>query len=75
MFRSDFRREAWVGVFKTLFYIGNKGKSSRESWHKIRDNIQRESYIYAVFHLVFSCFHAVNPVFSVVCILLYINTI
>ena len=75
MFRSDFRREAWVGVFKILFYIGGKGKSARESWHKIRDNIQRESNIYAVVHLVFSCFHAVNPVFSVVCILLYINTI
>ena len=75
MFRSDFRREAWVGVFKILFYIGSKGKSARGSWHKIRDNIQQESNIYAVFHLVFSCFHAVNPVFSVVCTLLYINTI
>lgn len=63
MFRSDFRREAWVGVFKILFYIGSKGKSARESWHKIRDNIQRESNIYAVFYLVFSCFHAVNSVF------------
>ena len=75
MFRSDFRREAWVGVFKILFYIGSKGKSARESWHKIRDNIQRKSNIYAVFFLVFSCFHAVNPVFSVVCTSLYINTI
>ena len=75
MFRSDFRREAWVGVFKILFYIGRKGKSARESWHKIRNNIQRESNIYAVFHFVFSCFHAVNPVFSVVCTSLYINTI
>ena len=75
MFRSDFRREAWVGVFKILFYIGSKGKSARKSWHKIRNNIQRESNIYAVFHFVFSCFHAVNPVFSVVCTSLYINTI
>ena len=75
MFRSDFRREAWVGVFKILFYFGSKGKSARESWHKIRNNIQRESNIYAVFHFVFSCFHAVNPVFSVVCTSLYINTI
>ena len=75
MFRSDFRREVWVEVFKILFYIGGKSKSARESWHKIRDNIQRESNIYAVFHLVFSCFHAINPVFSVVCTLLYINTI
>ncbi len=91
MFRSDFRREAWVGVFKILFYIGSKGQSARESWHKIRNNIQRESNIYAVFHFVFSfqresniyavfylffsCFHDVNPVFSVVCTLLYINTI
>ena len=75
MFRSDFRREAWVGVFKILFYIGSKGKSARKSWHKIRNNIQRESNIYAVFHFVVSCFHAVNPVFSVVCTSLYINTI
>lgn len=75
MFRSDFRREAWVGVFKILFYIGSKGKSARESWHKIRNNIQRESNIYAVFHFVFSCFHVVNPVFSVVCTSLYIITI
>lgn len=73
MFRSDFRREAWVGVFKILFYIGNKSKSARESWHKIWGNIQRESNIYAVFHLIFSCFHAVNPVFSVIRISLYIN--
>lgn len=75
MFRSDFRREALVGVFKILFYIGNKGKSARESWHKIWDNTQRNSNIYAVFHLVFSCFHAVNPMFSVARTLLYINTI
>lgn len=75
MFRSDFRREAWVGVFKILFYIGSKDKSTGESWHKIRDNIQRKSNIYAVFHLVFSCFHAVNPMFSVARTLLYINTI
>ena len=75
MFRSDFRREAWVGVFKSLFYIENKGKSARESWHKIWDNTQRKSNIYAVFHLVFSCFHAVNPMFSVARTLLYINTI
>jgi hypothetical protein len=34
MFRSDFRREAWGGVFKILFYIESKGKSARESWHK-----------------------------------------
>ena len=75
MFRSDFRREVWVGVFKILFYIGSKGKSARESWHKIRDNIQRESNIYAVFYLVFSCFHEANIVFSDICMLLYINTI
>ena len=75
MFRSDFRREVWVGVFKILFYIGSKGKSARESWHKIRDNIQRKSNIYAVFYLVFSCFHEANIVFSDVCMLLYINTI
>ena len=75
MFRSDFRREAWVEVFKILFYIGGKSKSARESWHKIRDNIQREVIFMQFFHLVFSCFHAINPVFSVVCTLLYINTI
>ncbi len=75
MFRSDFRREAWVGVFKILFYIESKGKSAIKSWHKIQNNIQRESNIYAVLHLVFSCFHAVNPVFSVVRTSLYINTI
>ena len=71
MFRSDFRREAWVGVFKILFYIGSKDKSTGESWHKIRDNIQRESNIYAVFHLVFSCFHAINCVFSCLYIVVY----
>lgn len=75
MFRSDFRREAWVGVFKTLFYILVKGESARNNSHIAQDSLLQKGNIYAVFYLVFSCFHEVNIVFAVVCMLLYINTI
>lgn len=54
MFRSDFRREAWVGVFKILFYIGNKGKSARESWHKKYGIIPSEIVIFMQFFTLFS---------------------
>ena len=73
MFRSDFRREVWVGVFMTLFYILDKGESARNNSRIAQDSFLQKGNIYAVFHLVFSCFHAVNPVFSVIRISLYIN--
>lgn len=75
MFRSDFRREAWVEVFKILFYILKKSESAKNNSRIAQDSLLQKGNIYAVFHLVFSCFHEANIVFSVVCILLYINTI
>lgn len=75
MFRSDFRREVWVGVFRTLFYILGKSESAKNNSRIAQDSLLQKGNIYAVFHFVFSCFHEANIVFSVVCMLLYINTI
>ena len=75
MFRSDFRREAWVGVFKTLFYILDKGESARNNSRIAQNSFLQKGNIYAVFHLVFSCFHDADVMFSVVYTSLYINAI